>query len=227
MAPKTRKFRHLPLYAKGARVNHCEFEEDITLPITPDVEKTRGVKTPRSILTTRWQYWRFFSCSFLTSCVWIWDKVNSSASGPGWVTRMSKKASCCLVQNPQILMSRWLRWIGLLTYTSRLILKRQEDLLHFNVGISSPSDFRDAVSHLLMTCDHVTTTGTGQSMINRHGTATHARRWQPSRGKPKRRHIALRKSFLLKSVPLAKVGSVVGQEDALLFLEVIESSRLW
>ena len=88
-----------------------------SLPITPEVEKTRGVKTPRSMLTTRWQYWRFFSCSFLTSSAWISDKVNSSALG--WVTRMSKKKLPVVlsrIRGPWCLDG--LRWIGLLTCIS-------------------------------------------------------------------------------------------------------------
>ena len=88
-----------------------------SLSITPEVEKTRGVKTPRSMLTTRWQYWRFFSCSFLTSCAWISDKVNSSDLG--WVTRMSKKKLPVVLSR---IRGPWcpdgLRWIGLLTCTS-------------------------------------------------------------------------------------------------------------
>ena len=174
-----------------------------SLPITPEVEKTRGVKTPRSMLTTCWQYWRFFSCSFLTSCAWISDKVNSSALG--WVTRMSKKASCCLVQNPRTLMSR------------RASVDRFANLYlsdSFSKGRTTGSTSTSEKVVPAISAMQVRAWSTGMALPHTHVDDI------PSRGKPKRRHIASRQSLLFRTVPLAKVGSVVSQEETLLFSHV-------
>ena len=55
MAPITAGYRRslCLLHISDARVFR---KISHSLPITPEVEKTRGVKTPRSMLTTRWQY---------------------------------------------------------------------------------------------------------------------------------------------------------------------------
>ena len=225
MAPITAGYRRslCLLHISDARVFR---KISHSLPITPEVEKTRGVKTPRSMLTTRWQYWRFFSCSFLTSCAWISDKVNSSALG--WVTRMSKKASCCLVQNPRTLMSR------------RASVDRFADLYlsdSFSKGRRTGST---STSEKVVPAISAMQSLTSLWRAIMYPPQGQVRAWStvmalphthvddiPSRGKPKRRHIASRKSLLFRTVPLAKVGSVVSQEDTPLFLEAIASSRPW
>ena len=55
MAPITAGYRRslCLLHISDARVFR---KTSHSLPITPEVEKTRGVKTTRSMLTTRWQY---------------------------------------------------------------------------------------------------------------------------------------------------------------------------
>ena len=178
----------------------------------PDVVNTSGVKVPRSTSFTLLLYCRFFSLSLEWSCLSTSDRDSRDALGS--VTQTSKKAFCCLNQNPQARMSSLASWFLL---TLRLLFMCSLSSAS-SVGSTSTSgttsrsmSARRSLTWLCLAWGypphgHVKACAVVISCPHAHWGG------RPSRAFPYRMHSASRKSHLLSTVPCCVVGAVERQK---------------